>query len=158
MKMRTFGIWVLVLGFLAGCGKEHDHADHDGGHHHHAHTAPHGGSLVMLGNHEAQLEFVVDSENKLLVMYVLDGHAEHFLRIPQESVELEISYEGAKETVTLMAIGNAATGETVGDTSQFQSKVSWAFDGVKFGARLKEIAVRGTTYSEEAFSFPEGRH
>ena len=155
MKMRLLGIAVLSWGFLAGCAKEHDHGGHDHGH---AHAAPHGGSLVMLGSHAAQVEIVVDAEQKRLVMYVLDGHAEHFLRVSQVSVEMEVSYKGAKETLVLKAVANAATGEKVGDTSQFEAALPWAFEGVKFEAAIKRIEIRGTKYSNEVFSFPEGRH
>ena len=112
----------------------------------------------MLGSHAAQVEVVVDADQKKLVLYVLDGHAEHFLRIAQATVEMEVGYKGAKETIELKAVANAATGEKVGETSQFEAALPWAFEGVKFEATIKEIEVRGTTYAQEAFSFPEGRH
>ena len=69
---------------LAACGDEHHH-DHEGHDHGgHAHEAPHGGALVLLGEHGTgfHLEIILSKEG-MLDLYVLDGEVEHFVRIAQ---------------------------------------------------------------------------
>jgi hypothetical protein len=77
---------LALLPLLAlGCSRSHDHA-HDaaksaGGEvhrHGHVHTAPHGGLLVEVGDHQFNVELVIDREIGRIAAYVLDGHAENF--------------------------------------------------------------------------------
>lgn len=56
-------------------------------HDEHDHKAPHDGTLRMVGDHEAQLEFLLDDEAGKLSLYVLDGEAEK----PQASEAKEIA-------------------------------------------------------------------
>src|SRR5688572_15561075 len=123
--MRTL---VLVLGLLgmvalAGCGKKSESAAGKSGGH--AHVAPYGGTLIELGDHAYSLELVRDAAAGKLTAYVLDGHAENFVRIKAPALEL-IAMPGGKYTpLSLKAVANTATGETVGDTSQFEMQADW---------------------------------
>ena len=65
---------------------EHDH-DHD---HDHVHVAPHGGTLVELGDHIANIELVLDPATGILTGYMLDAHAENPLSIAQPEIEITI--------------------------------------------------------------------
>ena len=80
-------LWI-VLGAFAGCGKAPDAhlpASAPGSH---IHVAPHGGTLVPLGEHAYNLELVRDADTGRLSLYVLDGHAENFIRITAPTIEL----------------------------------------------------------------------
>lgn len=151
MKTIRFAASLAVLCFAAGCAKkdaDHDHAAHGA----HVHRAPHGGVLVELGEHAYNLEFVRESETGKLSAYVLDGHAENFIRIKAASFDVVANVGGEKKTLTLKAVANAATGETVGDTSQFDADAAWlkgtpAFDGV-----VVALDVRGSKFADVAFS------
>jgi len=131
---------------------DHDH-DHD---HNHEHTAPHGGTLVVLGRETHHLELVLDREQGRLDAYVLDGHAENFVRVATQSFVVEAEVGNTKETLRFLAVENKATGETVGDTSQFQASAEWIKSVRSFNARLVSLPVRGSSYTNIGFEFPKG--
>ena len=86
-----------------------------------------------------------------LTAYVMDAHAENFVRIPVESFEIIAKLPAREATLALKAVANAASGEKVGDTSQFEAQ-SDALKGVAgFDAELKQLVVRGKTYSNVPF-------
>jgi hypothetical protein len=116
----------------------------------HAHTAPHGGVLVELGEHFAFLEVVLDGDAGSVTIYVLDGEAEKGVRITQPSVSLTFDAPAsvAGQTLVLNAKANALTGETVGDTSEFVA-VNPALKGqTTFTARVGEVTVKGQPFKD----------
>ena len=146
-SIRNLTCLLAVLALMTGCS-EREHAASSGGHHH---ESPHGGTAVELGDHEAHLDLVLDPAAGKLTAYVMDAHAENFVRIPAESFEISAKLPAGKTTLTLKAVANAASGEKVGDTSQFEAQ-SDAFKGVAgFDAELKQLVVRGKTYSKIPF-------
>jgi hypothetical protein len=156
---RPFRIQLLALiPLLQGCGPGKDeHAGHDHGPaHKHEHRAPHGGTAVVLGNEAFHLEFVRDAASGTLTCFVLDAHMENFVRIAAASVALEAELENGKQSLGLAAVANAATGEKVGDSSQFESKADWVRNAAKFSGRIPEIEIRGTKFTDVRFRFPEG--
>lgn len=105
----------------------------------HSHEAPHGGTLVELGDHFANLEFVLDASTGTITAYVLDGHADQAIRIEQK----EIVLRGKTGEVTLQAVGSPLTGEKPGDTSQFEGR-SEALQGAKeFDGTIVRVVVKG---------------
>ena len=114
---------------LAACGDEHhhDHKGHDHkGHDHgaHAHVAPHDGTLVLLGEHGTgfHLEIILSKEG-MLDLYVLDGEVEHFVRIAQEELALQVSIKDSEsQSISMTAVEDATTGESTGNTSHFQAR------------------------------------
>jgi hypothetical protein len=138
---------------LSGCAKSPDSmlpAAAPGGH---AHTAPHGGTLVELGDHGYSLELVRDADAGILYAYVLDGHAENFVRIAASSFELIAIAGGERRPLTLRAVANSATGETVGDTSQFEAQADWLRRDSDFPGTIPMIDIRGTTFRDVALYF-----
>ena len=87
---------VLLLCTFAGCSKNSEYKDYSkapggeahAGHNHshgHVHTAPHGGTLVELGNHAYNVELLRDPATGKLTAWILDAHAENFIRIKAPS-------------------------------------------------------------------------
>jgi hypothetical protein len=116
----------------------------------HEHKAPHGGSLIELGEEFAHVEVVIDNEKTKVTAYVLDGEAEQPVRIKQP--ELQITVDPPGLTLKLAAVANLMTGETVGDTSEFAVPTEWLkliADGRD--ATLREITVRGSTFENVPF-------
>ena len=149
-RMKQLLPLVLVaVAFFTGCAK-HDHDKPAGGGH--SHTAPHGGTLVELGEHAYSLEFVRDAATGRLSAYVLDGHAENFIRVKATSFEAVATIAGEKQPLTFKAVANPATGETVGDTSQFDAEADWLKSTLAFDVVVTSIEVRGTTFTNVAFS------
>ena len=88
--------------------------------------------------------------------FVLDGELENFIRVPAASIEIDAQVPGREEKLTLRAVPNPATGETLGDTSLFETQADWLKTTPTFDAALKEIGIRGKTYSNVKFNFPKG--
>ncbi|MCC6698510.1 MAG: hypothetical protein IT365_23005 [Candidatus Hydrogenedentes bacterium] len=147
---------------LVGCHPEstapvqEDAVHGENGHVHH-HAAPHGGTLVALGEHVAHIELVLEPEEGYLTAYVLDGEAEHAVRIAARNISVEISIEGKpSQTLDLFAVSNPLTGETEGDTSEFSGQ-SDALKGLaRFSGSVGKVTVRGIDFDGVAFSYPEG--
>lgn len=133
-----------------------DSAANDNGHEH-EHTAPHGGTLVVLGDEFAHLELVLDAETGKLTAYVLDGEAENPIRLEQEEIEMKIG-AGGKDylALKLKAVPSVLTGETAGDSSEF-SVQSDRLKGIeRFGAVITSITIKGKKFEGVEFGFPEG--
>ncbi len=132
--------------FLVGCGG--DSSSHADGHSEgsHGHSAKYGGKLVELGRHEANLEFVFVPAEGRLTAYALDAHAENFVRLPIEGITAQVTVNGAEQTLVLRPMGNSATGEKPGDTSQFQG----TSDGLKSATRI-EVLVKELPFRSKQF-------
>jgi len=124
---------------------------------HHHHEAPHGGTLVMLGDHVGHVELVLDSESGVLTAYVLDGEAEHPVRIAMPGLSLEISPPSAEPfSLELVGVADPLSGETIGDTSVFRVEDERLKGLAVFKGELRTIEIRGIRLDRAAFSFPEG--
>lgn len=130
-------------------GSSHDHAGHD-------HTPPHGGAPVVLGAEAYHVEFVLDADTGRLRAYVLDGHMEQFIRLPAPALEVVLKRPDGPQPLTLAAVANAATGETVGDTSHFAGQTGALRGQTNFQAVLRSITIRGQTFENVAFDYPRG--
>lgn len=147
-----------------GAGSDHSH----GGHAHHHHEAPHGGTLIALGDHFAHLEVIHDATEGRITIYALDGEAENPVRLKLESLVLQIkSIE--RETppaeadvqvpveIHLGAAANPLTGETVGDTSEFSGTAPFLSGPiVGFTAILPRISLLGSDMENIEIKYPEG--
>lgn len=118
----------------------------------HAHEAPHGGTLVELGEHFAMLEFVLDAGAGTLTVYVLDGGAEQAVRVAQPTIAVTFDAPQvlAGQVLTLAAKANVLTGETVRDTSEFVVTHPALKGQAAFSARVAEVAVKGQTFKDVA--------
>ncbi len=150
----------LLLALAAGCSEGNragpDHspaAAHEHGHGH-SHVAPHGGTVVVLGNEAYHVELVHDREAGRLALYVLDGHMESFIRLPAPSLQMTGTINGNEHPLTLAAVAQAATGETVGNTSQFAGEAEWLKTADRFTGILDAIEIRGTVFADQAFAIP----
>ena len=141
------------VGGHAGAGNHDDDDDPSGGH---AHEAPHGGTLVELGDHFAHIEVKLDSATGRLDLWVLDGEADRPIRLAAPAVAITLTTAGGRHEASLAAQASALTGETVGDTAHFAATVG-ALAGVeRFEAVLGAIEVRGQRFEAVTFGYPEG--
>ncbi len=147
-------VLAAALAVLAGCGKRDPHAGHSHGKH--AHAAPHGGTLIELGDHAYNLELVLDAPAGKLTAYLLDGHAENFVRVKAPAFEVVASGGAEKRVLLFRAVANPATGETVGNTSQFEAQADWLKTQASFDATLTALEIRGTNFTSFPFNFPKG--
>lgn len=130
-----------------------DHSHHS---HRHVHEPPHGGTAVVLGDEAHHLELVLDPVNKVMDAYVLDSEMERFERLRASSLTVRAQVAGAEQVLVFEAVANPATGETVGNTSQFRARADWLGTVTSFDAVLSQIEVGGVIYSNVVFNFPKG--
>lgn len=139
----------LVL--FTACGRHS--ADKESGHAHHEHKAPHGGTLVEVGEHAYTIELLRDRAAGRLTAWVLDAHAETFIRLKSPSLQL-VAMPGGKYTpLSLQAVANPSTGETVGDTSQFEVQADWLKTADEF-AGIFTIEIRGAKFEQVPYALP----
>jgi hypothetical protein len=152
--MKPIPILLPAIGLLLfSCtGKQDDHHGlHDHGHDH-VHTAIHGGTLVQLGEHAHNLEFLLDSGEGTLGVYIFGGHAEKFVRIAQPSLKLSLSKKvGGLEALELLAVTNEVTGETVGDTAFFSVQNDNLKGVGSLSGKVFSIEIQGQTYADVPF-------
>lgn len=151
----------LLLCTFTACAKKDDHAGHDHSAHtaatpaKHEHKAPHGGTLILLGEHAFNLELVHDTAAGKLTAYLLDAHAEDFVRISAPSFDITATVAGTKKKLTFNAVANPATGEKVGATSQFEATADWLKTATTFDAVLESLTIRDNPFKNVAFTFPK---
>lgn len=149
--LKRLGLWMGVLLLLVGCGDGHgpESGDHEGGH---AHQPKYGGKLVELGHHEGNVELVLDPSTGRLTAYLLDAHAENFVRLPLDSFVVVAQVQGAEQILTFKPVGNPATGEKAGDTSQFEATADWLKSATSVQGRIRELPVKAKVYRDVPFS------
>jgi hypothetical protein len=122
----------------------------------HVHTAPHGGTLLELGEEFAHVELLLDSSAGNLTAYVLDGEAEKPVRLRQEIITLLLAGPDAlaARPFDLRAVASVLTGETVGDSSQF----ALTYEGLKgvkaFSGTLVQLVVKGQEFRDVPVVYP----
>jgi hypothetical protein len=144
---------LLAVAWLSGCG-DHDHASHAPSGGGHKHESAHGGVAVELGEHQFHLDFVVDSAAGTMKAWIMDGHAENFVRVPLPSFEVVVVTGTSTQNLALAAQANTASGETVGDSSQFQGEAGWLKGLTQFNATVPRIEIRGSTFTDVRFGYP----
>lgn len=169
--MKRFA-WILagcvVLGAV-GCGKpapvvkeaEHAHAEHADNDHeepHHAHSPKYGGALVEVGEHVGQMEYVLDPATGKVTVYAMDGHAENPVRLPWTEFKFDVMVAGgAPIAVVASPVANPLTGETVGDTAQFEVVVAGLKGVSTFEVQVPAMEYRGVQVEPIRFQYPEGK-
>jgi hypothetical protein len=155
--IRVITILLLVpLVFTASCGKKTSETTAGAKPAKHEHHPPHGGTPVVLGDEAYHVELVLDAAAGKLQAFVFDGELENFIRSSVPSFEIDATVDGAPQVLVLNAVANPATGETVGDSSLFETQADWLKTTRNFDATLKSITIRGTTFADVKFNFPKG--
>jgi hypothetical protein len=140
----------------------HDHGKKDD-HEHHHHTAPHDGTLVVFGEESAHFELVLDPATGKLTAFSLDGEAEKAVPLAAPAIELAVKVSAKKSdsgttgtTISLKAVANPLTGETIGATSQYEGQSDLLKGAKKFHGTFKSVTIKGAEFKNVEFKFPEG--
>lgn len=147
-RMTTVVVAVLLAAALVGCGRKEGAAGQG-----HAHMAPHGGFLIELGNHQYNMEFVLDAGRSTMQAYVLDGHAENFVRVGVPEFVVTATVGGRRELLMFKPVANPVTGETAENTSLYEAKADWLAEAKAFDGTLQAINVRGTVFTNVNFKY-----
>lgn len=146
---------------FTGCGDhgaDHDHAAHaekageKAGHHH---ESAHGGVGVELGEHQYFLDVLATPAEGTLDVWIMDAHAENFVRLPWAEMAVELTLPGgASQPLRLLPQASAATGETAGDTSHFRGQAEWLKGQTNFTGTFPRLALNGKSFVNVKFSYP----
>ena len=121
--------------------------------------------LVEVGEHGSgyNLELCLHQEG-FLQIYVLDAHAENFVRIAQPTIEVLIpDANGTQKPLVCDAMADPVTGETVGDSALFTS-IKRIDDQLPLKGMIPSIQILTKTYENISFEFngnsaaPENDH
>ena len=153
----TLGCLCLGVGQV-GCGRSEPHPPLDSAAGHgHVHTAKYGGVLVEVGEHQFNLEVLVDPAVGKLTLWTLDAHAESYVRIATKSVELVAKVgEGSEQPLVVEAVANPATGEVAGNSAQFEGRADWLKGAKDVEGRIKSITLGTKTFTDLKFDWPHG--
>ena len=146
----------VVAAFLSGCDKPASPTGAGASPPKHEHVPPHGGTPVELGKEEFHVELVRDAAAGKLTAYVMDGELEQFVRIAESALSMVVKGPSGTTNLVLRAIANPATGETVGDTAQFDGEAGWIKDRAVFDATVPLLKIRGRAFTNVDFNFPKG--
>ncbi|HKB90994.1 MAG TPA: hypothetical protein VKC60_10805 [Opitutaceae bacterium] len=171
-KWYCISSWVLLIACFSvslGCTKKVEVAVLPIVPEKHEHAAPHGGTLVVLGEETYHLEFVRDSVEGKMTVYVFDGELDNFIRSSSRVVTVQASFERSAQMITsenpakqgslwldLNAVANPATGESIGDTAMFEAQGDWLKSVSQFDGLIESVAIRGRTFTDVKFNFPRG--
>lgn len=150
--MKNMGL-VLVLVFCVTLSLFLSNFNHVWAHEHHP---PHHGTLVVLGEEFSHVELLLDPATGSLTAYILDGEAENPVEISQPSLLIKVKANGSIFTLKLKPVASPLTGETVGNTSQYQASSSKLKGVEKFVGSIIHIKAKGTNFKNVWFLYPEG--
>ena len=145
--------------------EDHDHDHEHDHHHHHAEKGPHGGALVAIGEDDAHLEFVLDSDAGKLTAYVLDGEAEKPVAVKQANLQLAFNLlppddeDGTKsdlpDSVSVVML-EAVSPASNGTATEFAVQSDDLKGAERFEATLTAITIAGKSFKGILFKYPEG--
>jgi hypothetical protein len=116
---------------------------------------PHGGTPVIVGSHGYHLELVRDAEKGRFQAYVLDGHAQNYVSVPEPSFELVASVAGKVERLTFLRTPVAGK-PLAAESYLFEGTADWVKTATNFTGVIPTITLKGRTFREVKVSFPKG--
>jgi len=130
-----------LIGFAVStqaiCGEKKKDDDHD-------HKAPHGGTLLEIGEHAGHLELVHDENAGKVTLYILDAHAEKEVAI-KDAPKLNLKGKGGKKQLETKAVdvkdGLASKFEATDDALKadpLEGRIVVVFKDKKYNLDLKE--------------------
>jgi hypothetical protein len=143
-----FSLFSSALLLLCGCGSDHHSSDHGGLH---IHQPLRGGVLMELGKHGSgyNLEILQNPDDQLEI-FILDAHAENYVRIAQHTIELTLT--DSNQTISLGAVSDPATGETVGNSALFRAESNIS-SKLPLRGTLHSLKIGSKTYNDQPFEF-----
>ena len=151
--MHRLCLALAVLLCAAGCSR-HKAAPAIGMH---KDAPPHGGTAVALGDGAFHLEFVRDPTNGRLDAYVLDDEMEAFVRASLPYFDAVALVGRDIRPLRFEAVPNTATGETVGDTSQYEAQANWLSYTDSFDLVVLRVDIGAASFSGITLHYPAVR-
>ncbi|NIP29673.1 MAG: hypothetical protein GTO02_05045 [Candidatus Dadabacteria bacterium] len=157
MKIKHIFLSFAVLCFLfAACEKEQELPPEepevvDTG----ERIAPHGGTLVVLGDEAGYLEIVLDDSIGKLTVYVLDGMAKNSVELSQGSIDLDVTKRVLMGKGVEVITYNLSLQPDGGSKSAFSVTDNRLKGLTSFQGNIKSISINGNTFSNVGFNYPQ---
>jgi len=143
-----FYLFSTALLILFGCSTDPHSSDHGSAH---IHQPLRGGVLMELGKHGSGYNLeILQNTNDHLEIFILDAHAENYVRISQPSIELTLT--DSNQTMSLGAVADPATGETVGNSALFRTESNIS-KNIPLQGILRSLKIGSKTYTDQPFEF-----
>ena len=165
LKPFVFLTTALLLTVAVGCrdaSDAHGHS-HEGENAHghdagngHDHAPPHGGTPVVIADDQFHLELVHDPTAGRMQAYVLDGHLEGYIQVPETSFGMVTKAAGKAEQLTFQRAPEPASGTVPEKSSLFEAQAEWLKSAREFEGSIPTITLNGTTFTNISVSFPKG--
>ena len=98
------------------------------------------------------MELVLNSDG-FLSIYILDAHAEDFVRIPAHSITFDIQENNQSvQRIACNGVADPATGESLGNTSLFISTEP-VLEFIPFEAVFTQLEIGEISFAGQAFEF-----
>ena len=153
---KSLLVYLLFAVIAMGCSPATPKQEPKATRHIHEHKSPHGGTAIELGNEEFHLELVREPNSDQMKLYVLDGELENYVRIASPEIIMVMAEAAAgQETLQFKAMADQATGETIGNTSFFQSQADWLKAKTNFTASIKLLQIRDREYRDVPVKYPQ---
>lgn len=153
MKKLIIALCGVVLCIAVGCrdsSSSHDHA------HDEDHAPPHGGTPVNIADDKFHLELVLDATAGKMQAYVLDGHLEGYVQVPETGFALVAKVGGKDEQLAFQRATDPTSGNVPEKSSLFEAQAEWLKSAKEFEGNISTITLNGATFTNITFSFPKG--
>ncbi len=161
-KLKPFACLTtaLFLTVAVGCrdsSSSHGHS-HEGenAHSHDDHAPPHGGTPVIVADDKFHLELVLDAAAAKMQAYVLDGHLEGYVQVPETGFTMVAKAGGKEEQLAFQRAPEPASSKVPEKSSLFEAQAEWLKSAKEFEGNIPTITLNGTTFTNISFSFPKG--
>jgi hypothetical protein len=159
ISFRDCSFWAVALFALAtatGCNSSEEPAATDSGNQEnpaakpvHAHDAPHGGFLAILGNHEYHAEIVADPSTSQVCVYLTDAHfgavsvTEQELSVSvlvdDEPRQYDLSVDADSEVLRFITTDEKLC-EVISEGWQGDAQVFGTINGTRYSGRFERAA------------------
>jgi hypothetical protein len=166
-KLKPFACLTtaLLLAVAVGCrdsADSHGHShDGDNAHSHNSdhgndHGTPHGGTPVVIGGDKFHLELVHDAPAGKIQAYVLDGHLEGYIEVPETGFVLVVKVGEQTEQLNFQRVPAPGSTTVPEKSSLFEAQAEWLKTAKEFAGSIPTITLNGATFTNTSFPFPRG--
>ncbi len=165
MKKSSFAkCMVPFLGLIAlpallnGCGdsKSGGSHGHDHSHGHGDHAPPHGGTPVVVSEDKFHIELVREAAAGKMLAYVLDGHLQGYVLVPESNFLMTAKAGGKSEQLSFQRAPEPASGKVPEKSALFEAQAEWLKSAKEFEGHLPTITLGGSNFTNITFAFPKG--
>jgi hypothetical protein len=158
-----FGGVIAALALLNGCGNHpgadsagHSHAAGEAHDHDTEHAPPHGGTPVLVADDEFHLELVLDPLAARMQAYVLDGHLERYVQVPETNFVMVATSSGVTQQLAFQRAPESGSGTVPATSALFVAQADWLKTTKEFAGSIPTITLNGKTFTNVSFPFPKG--